>query len=366
MKNKVAIACSGLGYIKRGLETFSEALFYKLQEDQTFEVLLLKGAGKRAKNEFIIVHFKRHWQITKALGKFAKRHPFQIQNLTFAIGLIFFLFRHKIDVIYCGEPAVYNILNRWRNYSSQKFRIIFFTGGQTFPFHFNPQDILHHVTPILNEKAIAHGIATEKQFVIPHFIAQSPSSSVNDKARLRTELGLPLTHKIILAVGAIDRSVKRMDYIIDEVSRLPPNFFLLILGEREEETPAIENYATSKLKARNFSINTVLPSQLSKYYQAADMFVLASLKEGFGLVFLEALAAGLPVITHDHAVARFVLKEYGHYADLTQPGTLREVILKMPIDANNIQQQTFVAENYSWKTLSNSYKKMLAQAIQSR
>jgi glycosyltransferase-like protein len=43
-------------------------------------------------------------------------------------------------------------------------------------------------------------------------------------------------------------------------------------------------------------VGTVTPAELERYYRAADVFAFPSTKEGFGLVALEALAAGLPVV----------------------------------------------------------------------
>ena len=43
-------------------------------------------------------------------------------------------------------------------------------------------------------------------------------------------------------------------------------------------------------------VGTVSPEQLERHYRAADSFAFPSTKEGFGLVALEALAAGLPVV----------------------------------------------------------------------
>ena len=66
-------------------------------------------------------------------------------------------------------------------------------------------------------------------------------------------------------------------------------------------------------------LGTVPDEELRRWYWAADAFVFPSVKEGFGLVVLEALAAGLPVV----AAAIPVLREYltdGRTAVLTAPG----------------------------------------------
>jgi len=66
-------------------------------------------------------------------------------------------------------------------------------------------------------------------------------------------------------------------------------------------------------------LGTVSDAELRRWYWAADAFVFPSVKEGFGLVVLEALAAGLPVIATDIPVFRSYL-DNGETALLSSPG----------------------------------------------
>jgi glycosyltransferase-like protein len=66
-------------------------------------------------------------------------------------------------------------------------------------------------------------------------------------------------------------------------------------------------------------LGTVSDEDLRRWYWSADAFVFPSVKEGFGLVVLEALAAGLPVIATDIPVFRQYLTN-GRTSVLTAPG----------------------------------------------
>jgi glycosyltransferase-like protein len=57
------------------------------------------------------------------------------------------------------------------------------------------------------------------------------------------------------------------------------------------------------------SVGTVTPAELERHYRAADIFAFPSTKEGFGLVALEALAAGLPVVASQIDVFRTFLAD---------------------------------------------------------
>src|SRR5581483_5297522 len=66
-------------------------------------------------------------------------------------------------------------------------------------------------------------------------------------------------------------------------------------------------------------LGTVSESDLGAWYRAADAFAFPSVKEGFGLVVLEALAAGLPVVASDIPVFAEYLDD-GESALLVPPG----------------------------------------------
>src|SRR5262249_35436775 len=144
------------------------------------------------------------------------------------------------------------------------------------------------------------------------------------KQQLRRELQLPIDRPIVLSVGWISATLKRMDYLIDEIATLPVDRrpFVVLLGEIDETSSPILARAKEKLGEGNYAIRSVPYEQVSRFYRAADVFALASIKEGFGRVFLEALIHGLPCAVNDHPIMRYVLGEEGTFADFTQPGQL--------------------------------------------
>ena len=125
----------------------------------------------------------------------------------------------------------------------------------------------------------------------------------------------------MLSVGWIAHQHKRMDYVIDEIARLPkPRPFVQLLGAMDERSTEIVELGNRLLGPGGFSARSVSYTEVGDYYRAADCFVLASLQEGFGRVYLEAQMHGLPVIAHRHPVMEFVLGEHGTLADLNEAG----------------------------------------------
>jgi glycosyltransferase involved in cell wall biosynthesis len=125
--------------------------------------------------------------------------------------------------------------------------------------------------------------------------------------------------------------------------------------------------AKKLLPASSYKILTVEKDQIKEIYSLADVFILASLIEGFGRVLLEALEFGLPILVHDFHVTREVLEKYGYFGDFTISGKLTESIM------NNLDQKTplyspeeihhYLYTKYSWNSLKDLYIEMFQKSL---
>jgi glycosyltransferase involved in cell wall biosynthesis len=108
----------------------------------------------------------------------------------------------------------------------------------------------------------------------------------------RSRLGLMTT--TLLSVGHLTEG-KGHDIVIKALLHLP-DVELLIAGEGEEEHKLKALASSTGVAPRVRFLGTIGQEQLKEYYSAADVFVLASSREGLANVLLEAMACGTPVV----------------------------------------------------------------------
>ena len=118
--------------------------------------------------------------------------------------------------------------------------------------------------------------------------------------QIRSELGLSPEPFIFLFVGNVigQKGVEELLHAFHIVQkRSHKQVELIIVGSRRD-TVFIE-HIQPLLNDNVKLVDPVQQLQLVKYFQASNVFVLPSHLEGFGLVALEALATGIPVIASD-------------------------------------------------------------------
>jgi len=151
------------------------------------------------------------------------------------------------------------------------------------------------VSSSLQAKAVDLGTAPEKVSVIGNGVDTKRFHRM-DCREARGKLGLPPEGKILLSVGHLT-SRKGFDLLLESFARLPgPDLFLVIAGDGEERDRLERQAESLGLDGRVLFAGTVLNQDLPDWYSAADLFVLASSREGWPNVLCEAQATGLPAV----------------------------------------------------------------------
>lgn len=186
-----------------------------------------------------------------------------------------------------------------------------------------------------------------------------PKPSVNDINRYKVSLWRRDVSNRLLAVGSL-KTEKGFDSLLKAVNLLPASFKersqLIILGEGSERTNLQQYINQQKLNncisLAGFKIDPV------PWFYSADLFILSSRFEGFGNVIVEALDAGLPVIsTNCIGGPSEILQEgmYGELVPVDDPETLSQSILEMTNKKHDKEILIKRAQDFSLERISNKY-----------
>lgn len=126
-----------------------------------------------------------------------------------------------------------------------------------------------------------------------------------DGASFRRKHGIPHAAKVMLCVARIDPQKNQIALVdtLQQCLQVEPNTHLVLIGHVTNHQYAwnVQDRISTQELASNVTIIPgvdPLSSDLQDAYQAADVFVLPSVHEPFGIVVLEAWAAGLPVVAN--------------------------------------------------------------------
>ena len=162
-----------------------------------------------------------------------------------------------------------------------------------------------------------------------------------DQSLARQNLGFDENESIMLYVGRFD-PIKGIGRLLEAVAHLQDyrRLRLVIIGGDGPDTPEYQNLQsmTHQLGIQNSVtfVGRIAQENLPPYYSAADVLVVPSYYESFGLVGLESLACGTPVVATDVGAMRSILQdgETGHIVAQADPRSLAKAIESFITRAN--------------------------------
>jgi glycosyltransferase involved in cell wall biosynthesis len=155
------------------------------------------------------------------------------------------------------------------------------------------------VSRALKDAMVELGVSQEKIAVIPNGV-DAKKFYPTVKSEARSQLGLAAEQKLVLSVGGLVRVkgfnllIRAFKLLVDQSPGNEPRLF--IIGEGRSRKEIEQAIAALNLSSHVQLVGAVPHSQLHLWYSAADLFCLASKREGWPNVLLESLACGTPVV----------------------------------------------------------------------
>jgi glycosyltransferase involved in cell wall biosynthesis len=233
---------------------------------------------------------------------------------------------------------------------------------QPYPkWHWILQRLVHHaaeavVVPSPSAARVAQewaDVSGDEIVVIPNAVELMPQRTSHGRGA-RVTVGF---------LGRLD-PVKRVTDLVAAMSFLDDSYSLSIYGEGEERS-RIENEVTQ----RSLRHRVTLHGRIAKPQAAIETFdvlVLPSEAEGFGLVLIEAMAMGVPVVATDVPGIRDVVRDgvNGLLIPVGKPDQLAGAIRQV-VETDSLRQRLIqagmheVRRRYDWSVVLPQYRKLL-------
>jgi glycosyltransferase involved in cell wall biosynthesis len=172
-------------------------------------------------------------------------------------------------------------------------------------------------------------------------------------AQLQKKFGF--TRPFLLYVG-VWRRYKNLPMLAKAFDKLAEQFDydLVLAGEPDPFYPEIKEQVMGiKHKDRIRAIGRVNDADLKNLYNAADLTVMPSLHEGFGLPLLESAACGTGVACSDIPTLREVMGQAAEYFDPTNLDNMTDVLSELLSNHTRLEELANLALNrvkhFSWK-----------------
>jgi len=215
------------------------------------------------------------------------------------------------------------------------------------------------------DEALNFGLNEKRLFLLPYGLDAhhfSPETRFY-RTEIRRKLGIPETAVVVLTSAMLDRTEKRIDYILKELSSLGKHLWLIGAGQRTIETPSIEELAERILPGRWRFISWP-PDRVHLLYGAADIFILASLVEAFGRVIIEAMLSDLPIIIHNGPVFKWVTQNTSaRLIDMSIKGELSRSLNEILLEPSHRSSREEASRQFSWEALTPRYLDMYEKVM---
>jgi glycosyltransferase involved in cell wall biosynthesis len=196
----------------------------------------------------------------------------------------------------------------------------------------NGSDQVSALSLALKDAAVAAGTKAEKIEIIPNGVNIRNFTPPQEETRWRLPVHGAEARPIILFTGFLIKR-KGVNYLLDALALLPadlPRYRAVIVGEGPEEGALRQQVAKLGLGGRVEFAGFQPQVVVSEWMRHARVFVLPSLEEGQGVVLLEALASGTPVVASDVDGIRDVMTpEVGYRVAAADPAALAAALEKM-------------------------------------
>jgi glycosyltransferase involved in cell wall biosynthesis len=234
---------------------------------------------------------------------------------------------------------------------------------------FKRADAIQAISRFLGDWAMSMGFKGAAE-IIPNGVDVNAFIGRIDETRraeLRQRHGFTGDDTVLITVSRLTFK-NAIDDIIRALAKLPPHFKLLVVGEGEERSALEVLIRDLHLESRVVLHGLADHADLPDLLKASDVFIRPSRSEGLGNSFLEAMAAGVPVIgTNVGGIPDFLTDgETGVFCKPDDSDSIITAIMRIADDADLRNRLTangerLVRERYTWDDIASKMQHLLTK-----
>ncbi len=339
------------GFSEYGAEIFVRELSQRLALKHTVKVYSSTKKIKKTDEKLNTTNIFRRLFIT----------PQKLKELFFYISLLPNLSRNKPDIIIPLNSGWNIPILKFFTLISKTKLIISAQSGPGWDDRFNllwkPDLFICLTKSQLNWAQKATLFKSQKFTVIPNGVDLNKFKPQGKKIKLN------LQQPIILTVAAT-RPPKRVGETLRAVARLKKGSFLLLgSGPLDRQINAL---GQKLLGPKRFLHLFVSHNQTPAYFRSADLFSLCSASsEAFGIVYVEALSSGLPIVATDDSSRREIIGKAGKFVKKPEDRIRYASVLKLALQKDWKDLPRKQGQKFSWHKISLQYEQVFLRLLNS-
>lgn len=218
-----------------------------------------------------------------------------------------------------------------------------------------------HLTSKQEQTEISQLNLTAPNFILPHGLS-IPAAIPDARQKLRQLLQVSEDKPVILFMSRLHPK-KGLDYLIPALGKLDSQSFTFVIagnGSSEYEAELDRLAITAGIQHCTRRFGFVSGEVKNLLLQGADVFVLTSHSENFGIAVLEALATGIPALVTPGVALSSVLKQerVGYVTELnidTIASSIEYCLNNLPeLKQKGTRACQLVKQNYTWDCIAKS------------
>ena len=132
---------------------------------------------------------------------------------------------------------------------------------------------------------------------------------INSGEKIRKKYNIGQDKILFLTVSRLgpEKNIPFLIKVFQKINKMRKNVYFMIVGDGPERENLEKESKKLKLSEKIIFTNKILNQRVSSYYNAADVFLFSSISETQGLIFVEAMASGLPIVTVNSNIVKDVI-----------------------------------------------------------